>query len=153
MICRFCEILCKRASVNVQVLQERGESTSRHGRATFSVLLFQDLAVVVLLILIPLLSPNSSKGGVSSLILTAQIGVRLDMCNEVPKSGNYKFLGSYQSEITFTGCMHKGIFKNGRQIHFYASQWFSALDFSVLSELRCSKNRVHKNHTSLCTLI
>jgi len=25
----------------VQVLQERGESTSRHGRATFSVLLFQ----------------------------------------------------------------------------------------------------------------
>lgn len=26
---------------DVQVLQERGESTSRHGRATFSVLLFQ----------------------------------------------------------------------------------------------------------------
>ncbi len=25
----------------MQVLQERGESTSRHGRATFSVLLFQ----------------------------------------------------------------------------------------------------------------
>lgn len=28
-------------SCRVQVLQERGESTSRHGRATFSVLLFQ----------------------------------------------------------------------------------------------------------------
>jgi Kef-type K+ transport system membrane component KefB len=52
-------------AVVLQVLQERGESTSRHGRATFSVLLFQDLAVVVLLILIPLISPNSSKGGVS----------------------------------------------------------------------------------------
>ncbi|XVF22586.1 hypothetical protein REPUB_Repub12eG0184300 [Reevesia pubescens] len=51
-------------AVVLQVLQERGESTSRHGRATFSVLLFQDLAVVVLLILIPLISPNSSKGGV-----------------------------------------------------------------------------------------
>ncbi|KAL9303931.1 hypothetical protein ACSQ67_021194 [Phaseolus vulgaris] len=50
-------------AVVLQVLQERGESTSRHGRATFSVLLFQDLAVVVLLILIPLISPNSSKGG------------------------------------------------------------------------------------------
>ncbi|CAI7778259.1 unnamed protein product, partial [Closterium sp. NIES-53] len=49
-------------AVVLQVLQERGESTSRHGRATFSVLLFQDLAVVVLLILIPLLSPNSSGG-------------------------------------------------------------------------------------------
>ncbi|KAJ0053383.1 hypothetical protein Pint_00390 [Pistacia integerrima] len=52
-------------AVVLQVLQERGESTSRHGRATFSVLLFQDLAVVVLLILIPLISPNSSKGGVN----------------------------------------------------------------------------------------
>ncbi|KAH6767421.1 K+ efflux antiporter 2 [Perilla frutescens var. hirtella] len=51
-------------AVVLQVLQERGESTSRHGRATFSVLLFQDLAVVVLLILIPLVSPSSSKGGV-----------------------------------------------------------------------------------------
>ncbi|KAE8701009.1 K(+) efflux antiporter 1 [Hibiscus syriacus] len=51
-------------AVVLQVLQERGESTSRHGRATFSVLLFQDLAVVVLLILIPLISPNSSKGGI-----------------------------------------------------------------------------------------
>ncbi|KAG6427129.1 hypothetical protein SASPL_111369 [Salvia splendens] len=52
-------------AVVLQVLQERGESTSRHGRATFSVLLFQDLAVVVLLILIPLVSPSSSKGGPS----------------------------------------------------------------------------------------
>ncbi|XP_074347058.1 acetolactate synthase small subunit 2, chloroplastic-like [Apium graveolens] len=43
--------------------EERGEGTSHHGRATLSVLLFQDLAVVVLLILIPLISPNSSKGG------------------------------------------------------------------------------------------
>ncbi|CAM6097383.1 unnamed protein product [Calypogeia fissa] len=49
-------------AVVLQVLQERGESTSRHGRATFSVLLFQDLAVVVLLILIPLLSSNGGVG-------------------------------------------------------------------------------------------
>ncbi|KAG4169816.1 hypothetical protein ERO13_A12G105000v2 [Gossypium hirsutum] len=55
-------------AVVLQVLQERGESTSRHGRATFSVLLFQDLAVVVLLILIPLISPNSSKGGHTPLV-------------------------------------------------------------------------------------
>ncbi len=41
-----------------QVLQDRGESGSRHGRATFSVLLLQDLAVVALLMLIPLLAPT-----------------------------------------------------------------------------------------------
>ncbi|KAL9303929.1 hypothetical protein ACSQ67_021192 [Phaseolus vulgaris] len=72
-------------AVVLQVLQERGESTSRHGRATFSVLLFQDLAVVVLLILIPLISPNSSKGGqeiiydkgvlISSIPSTLNMGV------------------------------------------------------------------------------
>ncbi|VFQ75691.1 unnamed protein product [Cuscuta campestris] len=62
-------------AVVLQVLQERGESTSRHGRATFSVLLFQDLAVVVLLILIPLLSPNSSKGGVGFRAIAEALGL------------------------------------------------------------------------------
>ncbi|KAL8208049.1 hypothetical protein R6Q57_007461 [Mikania cordata] len=62
-------------AVVLQVLQERGESTSRHGRATFSVLLFQDLAVVVLLILIPLISPNSSKGGVGFFAIAEALGL------------------------------------------------------------------------------
>ncbi|PSS04334.1 K(+) efflux antiporter 2 like [Actinidia chinensis var. chinensis] len=62
-------------AVVLQVLQERGESTSRHGRATFSVLLFQDLAVVVLLILIPLISPKSSKGGVGFQAIAEALGL------------------------------------------------------------------------------
>ncbi|XVF80023.1 hypothetical protein PTKIN_Ptkin15bG0037000 [Pterospermum kingtungense] len=62
-------------AVVLQVLQERGESTSRHGRATFSVLLFQDLAVVVLLILIPLISPNSSKGGIGFGAIAEALGL------------------------------------------------------------------------------
>ncbi|KAK8612020.1 hypothetical protein V6N13_132053 [Hibiscus sabdariffa] len=62
-------------AVVLQVLQERGESTSRHGRAAFSVLLFQDLAVVVLLILIPLISPNSSKGGVGFRAIAEALGL------------------------------------------------------------------------------
>ncbi|CAN6903483.1 unnamed protein product [Brassica oleracea] len=62
-------------AVVLQVLQERSESTSRHGRATFSVLLFQDLAVVVLLILIPLISPNSSKGGIGFQAIAEALGL------------------------------------------------------------------------------
>lgn len=53
-------------AVGMQVLADRGETGSRHGRAAFSVLLFQDLAVVVLLMLIPLLTPspeNAAAGG------------------------------------------------------------------------------------------
>eukprot|EP00798_Chlamydomonas_sp_ICE-L_P016263 gene16263-22441_t len=45
-------------AVGIQVLEDRGEMGSRHGRGIFSVLLFQDLAVVVLLMLIPLLVPS-----------------------------------------------------------------------------------------------
>ena len=55
-----------------QVLQERAETGSRHGRATFSILLLQDLAVVVVLMLIPLLSnKNSASGGGLDVIMKA----------------------------------------------------------------------------------
>jgi Kef-type K+ transport system membrane component KefB len=45
----------------------------RHGRATFSVLLFQDLAVVVLLMLIPLLAPDPS-GASTGMAKIATVG-------------------------------------------------------------------------------
>ncbi len=38
----------------LQVLEEKGELTARHGRAAFSVLLFQDLAAIPLIALAPL---------------------------------------------------------------------------------------------------
>lgn len=40
----------------LQLMNERGELATRHGRATFSTLLFQDLAVVPILVVVPLLS-------------------------------------------------------------------------------------------------
>jgi Kef-type K+ transport system membrane component KefB len=62
-------------AVALQVLQDRGESGSRHGRATFSVLLLQDLAVVALLMLIPLLAPSPDGGSVG----LGEIGKALGM--------------------------------------------------------------------------
>jgi len=47
----------------LQILAERGEMNTAHGQKAFSVLLFQDLAIVPLLILINLLSPISVTGG------------------------------------------------------------------------------------------
>ncbi len=45
----------------IQMLVERGEMITRYGRVSFSVLLFQDLAIVPLLALLPLLgAPESS---------------------------------------------------------------------------------------------
>ena len=53
-------------AVALQVLQDRGESGARHGRATFSVLLFQDLTVVLVFMLVPLLAGPDS-GSVSAI--------------------------------------------------------------------------------------
>ena len=44
-------------------LAERGQLLTRHGRETFAVLLFQDLAVIPLLALLPLLSPSPAESG------------------------------------------------------------------------------------------
>jgi glutathione-regulated potassium-efflux system ancillary protein KefC/glutathione-regulated potassium-efflux system protein KefB len=44
----------------LQMLAEKNQLTSRHGRDGFAVLLFQDLAVIPLLAILPLLSPAAS---------------------------------------------------------------------------------------------
>ncbi len=42
----------------LQTLEEKGELTSRHGRLAFSVLLFQDLAAIPLIAMVPLLAAS-----------------------------------------------------------------------------------------------
>ena len=45
----------------LQVLAERNQLTTRHGRSAFAILLFQDLSVIPVLALLPLLGGNSSE--------------------------------------------------------------------------------------------
>ncbi len=59
----------------LQLLAEKRALTSRHGRAAFSVLLFQDLAVVPLLALIPLLGVASRVGGDPLWAVAEALGV------------------------------------------------------------------------------
>ena len=61
-------------AVALQVLGDRGEGASRHGRAAFSVLLLQDLAVVLVFMLVPLLAPSGADGGIQSSVLLAALG-------------------------------------------------------------------------------
>ena len=53
----------------LQALAERNELTTRHGRLSFSILLFQDLAVIPILALLPLLAPGSGDAGDGTLWL------------------------------------------------------------------------------------
>jgi glutathione-regulated potassium-efflux system ancillary protein KefC len=71
----------------MQMLHERGETASPHGSAAFAVLLMQDLAVVPLLALVPLLSDRGSlAAGVSPW---QQIGTVLGMIGLVLVFGRY----------------------------------------------------------------
>ncbi len=47
----------------LQILAEKKQLTTRHGRSAFSILLFQDLVVVPVLAIVPFLSPSMSRTG------------------------------------------------------------------------------------------
>jgi monovalent cation:proton antiporter-2 (CPA2) family protein len=55
----------------LQILAEKGQLASRHGRSAFAILLFQDLAVIPLLALIPLLGNSGTSDSNSSPWLAA----------------------------------------------------------------------------------
>jgi CPA2 family monovalent cation:H+ antiporter-2 len=51
----------------VQILNERGDLNTRYGQQSFSILLFQDIAIVPILALVPLVAPATGDGGGSIL--------------------------------------------------------------------------------------
>jgi glutathione-regulated potassium-efflux system protein KefB len=51
----------------LQTLEEKGELTTRHGRLAFSVLLFQDLAAIPLIAVVPLVAANAPASSVITL--------------------------------------------------------------------------------------
>ena len=53
----------------LQTLAEKGQLTTRHGRAAFSVLLFQDLAAIPMLALVPLLGGGMEGAGGGDIAL------------------------------------------------------------------------------------
>ncbi len=54
-------------AIVLKALAERGDSDSIHGRATIGILIFQDLAVVPMMMLTPILASQSQEGGLSVL--------------------------------------------------------------------------------------
>ncbi|MDX1454865.1 MAG: monovalent cation:proton antiporter-2 (CPA2) family protein [Gammaproteobacteria bacterium] len=57
----------------LQLLAERKELPHEHGRAAFSILLFQDIAVIPMLVLIPLLAGKSDTSYVDMLVEAARV--------------------------------------------------------------------------------
>jgi glutathione-regulated potassium-efflux system protein KefB len=50
----------------LQTLEEKGELTTRHGRLAFSILLFQDIAAIPMIAMVPFLAIKETASGLSS---------------------------------------------------------------------------------------
>lgn len=66
-----CALALSSTAIVVQLLIERGEMAQRHGRSSFAVLLFQDLAVVPILMLVGVLAQDDTTTLASDLSLAA----------------------------------------------------------------------------------
>ncbi|MBX7197965.1 MAG: monovalent cation:proton antiporter-2 (CPA2) family protein [Rhodospirillaceae bacterium] len=71
----------------LQTLAERGELKDRHGRAAFAILLFQDLAAIPMLAIVPLLGAGYAVASVSSIVISVTKIVA--MLTAVVIGGNY----------------------------------------------------------------
>lgn len=59
----------------MQALNERGERGSGHGRKAFAILLFQDLAIVPLLLMVALLAPSGEELGLTQSLINVGIAI------------------------------------------------------------------------------
>ena len=88
----------------ISSLAERGQLIARHGRDAFAVLLFQDLAVIPLLALLPLLGGEQSHGGANWLAAlkgVAAIGVVIAGSRVIVRPA-LKFIARHSSREVFT---------------------------------------------------
>jgi len=60
-------------AIVLKLFQERGEMDSAHGRGAFAVLIFQDLAVVPLVLILPLLAGNPSGDPIYIVLLKVAV--------------------------------------------------------------------------------
>ena len=70
-----CVISLSSTAIVIKQLSERLEVDSRHGRLSVSILLFQDIAVIPMLVIIPALSSSSSDTFVVQLLLSLVEGL------------------------------------------------------------------------------
>lgn len=71
----------------MQALNERGERGSGHGRKAFAILLFQDLAIVPLLLIVALLAPSGEKIGLTQGL--ANVGIAIAAIAALVVTGRY----------------------------------------------------------------
>uniref|UniRef100_UPI003BAAC3E7 monovalent cation:proton antiporter-2 (CPA2) family protein n=1 Tax=Stappia sp. TaxID=1870903 RepID=UPI003BAAC3E7 len=71
----------------LQILQERGQLTTAYGQRAFGILLLQDMAIVPLLALIPILAPQSDADAGRGVLV--ELGITITAVGGVIAAGRY----------------------------------------------------------------
>jgi CPA2 family monovalent cation:H+ antiporter-2 len=64
----------------IQILEERGDLNTRYGQQSFSILLFQDIAIVPILALVPLIVPSAPRGVDRSTSMSQSLSAPSSRC-------------------------------------------------------------------------
>lgn len=76
-------------SIALQILKERGDFNSGYGQRAFSILLFQDIAIVPLLALVPLLAPVAAGPEAEPLEIAMKAGAAILAVSAIVLAGRY----------------------------------------------------------------
>jgi glutathione-regulated potassium-efflux system protein KefB len=76
-------------TIALRMLEERGDLQTSYGQRAFAILLFQDMAVVPLLALLPLLAPYADKGPADLMQTLASVGLIAAAIAAVVVAGRY----------------------------------------------------------------
>ncbi|WP_439273497.1 monovalent cation:proton antiporter-2 (CPA2) family protein [Pseudochrobactrum sp. HB0163] len=69
-----CGFALSSTAFAMQILEDKGETSQKHGQKAFAILLFQDLAIVPILALIPALSPGESSQAAANFHVATALG-------------------------------------------------------------------------------
>lgn len=69
-----CGFALSSTAFAMQILEDKGETSQKYGQKAFAILLFQDLAIVPILALIPALSPGEGSQAAANFHVAAALG-------------------------------------------------------------------------------
>ncbi|WP_255560431.1 monovalent cation:proton antiporter-2 (CPA2) family protein [Pseudochrobactrum sp. Wa41.01b-1] len=69
-----CGFALSSTAFAMQILEDKGETSQKYGQKAFAILLFQDLAIVPILALIPALSPGENSQSAANFHVAAALG-------------------------------------------------------------------------------
>ncbi|MDM7850292.1 monovalent cation:proton antiporter-2 (CPA2) family protein [Pseudochrobactrum kiredjianiae] len=69
-----CGFALSSTAFAMQILEDKGETSQKYGQKAFAILLFQDLAIVPILALIPALSPGEGSQSAANFHVAAALG-------------------------------------------------------------------------------